>query len=421
MIGDVRSNLRLALHGGDAAVQSPQPHFVWPVLEAYHEGEVLAQMRRSISIYDRSDIFAEFETAFAAEHSARFSLLTNSGTTALYSIYFALNLEPGDNIVVPDYTFFATVTPLLSFPVDIRFCDCDESGNLDPVALAKLLDKKTRAVVVTHMWGVPASMDLIGDLCRAAGVALIEDCSHAHGARFRDQIVGSFGAAAAWSLQGQKLVTGGEGGILVTNADGMFFDSLLLGHYNRRCRDEVQRDYATYQLWETGFGLKLRAHPLAVALAMATYRALPTTLLFRRQGAADLLGALRRYPFLALPDTSDRAASWYAFVFRFDPKGTTGIEPSRFVEAIRAEGATAVERPGATRDCSAFPVFRDWQDKRIRASSSNVRDGRPTAASFQQRAVKVTMPSNAADGVVFEQYVRAIQKVCDHIVGGHQL
>ena len=106
----------------------------------------------------------------------------------------------------------------------------------------KLKEKRTKAVIVTHMWGHPCSMDKIKDFCRQHKLYLVEDCSHAHGARFKNKCVGSIGDIGAWSLQTQKIVSAGEGGVLLTNNRKYYDWAQLLGHFNKRSMQEIKKN-----------------------------------------------------------------------------------------------------------------------------------------------------------------------------------
>ena len=105
------------------------------------------------------------------------------------------------------------------------------------------------------MWGIPCEMDRIIEICNKQNIFLLEDCSHAHGASFQGRKTGSFGDAAAWSLQGQKIISGGEGGILLTKHKDIFSRALLQGHYNKRCKQEISQDDPLFQFALTGLGL----------------------------------------------------------------------------------------------------------------------------------------------------------------------
>ncbi len=119
-------------------------------------------------------------------------------------MYEGLGLGLDDEVICPTYTFFATVSPLMSTGSHPVFCDCRMDGNIDPDEIIRNITPKTKAVIVTHMWGIPCEMDVIQEICLQNNLALLEDCSHAHGASYGGKKVGTFGTAAAWSLQGQK-------------------------------------------------------------------------------------------------------------------------------------------------------------------------------------------------------------------------
>ena len=145
----------LALFGGKPFIQNPMPHYIWPRITQDIERAVLAQLHGTISIYDRSGIFLEFEERFRSMFHRKYALLTNSGTAALHSAFECLDLRQGDEIIVPAYTFFATATPLAQYGVFLRQVDCNDSGNIDPALITSQITPKTRAIVITHMWGHP--------------------------------------------------------------------------------------------------------------------------------------------------------------------------------------------------------------------------------------------------------------------------
>ena len=151
----------------------------------------------------------------AALHNRRYALLTSSGTMALYSAFFGLDLKPGDEAISTVYSFHATATPLLHLGAKVVFCDVEpDTGNIDPSKLGELINSRTRAVVTNHMWGHPVDVTAMQEICRRHGLAWVEDCSHAHFSGYEGKLVGSFGDVSVFSLQGNKLLTGGEGGII---------------------------------------------------------------------------------------------------------------------------------------------------------------------------------------------------------------
>ncbi|MEM4204896.1 MAG: DegT/DnrJ/EryC1/StrS family aminotransferase [Candidatus Methanomethylicaceae archaeon] len=349
----------LAILGGRRTIDDSGRHYVWPRVTDELIRVVIRQLHTSISIYDKSGVIEEFEKAFAHyHHSRKYALTTNSGTPALYSIYVGLNLKPGDEVICPVYTFFATVSPLLQTGAIPVFCDCDESGNIDPSKIEPLITSRTRAVVVTHLWGYPCDMESISAICKKHNLRLIEDCSHAHGARIHGRPVGTFGDAAAWSLQAQKTITGGEGGIMLTDDEEIYYRALLLGQYNRRCFQEIPDTYHLSDFRMTGFGLKLRAHPLAIAIAHEQFQHLDDWIACRQSYADEMNSAFRQFSFLKIPQPkAGFQHSWYAYPIEYDETCSNGVDRQLFLKAIRAEGLVEVDIPQSTCPLHSLPIF----------------------------------------------------------------
>src|SRR5581483_4466177 len=261
------------------------------------EAAVLQQLQGGeISIYDHSGIFKAFEDRYAASLDRTHALVVSSGTAALHTAMMAAAFAPGDEVICPAYTFYATVTPIFQTGALPILCDAGTDGNIDPVRISRLITPRTKAVIVTHMWGMPCDLDPILVLCRQQGLLLIEDCSHAHGAQYKGRPVGSQGDIAVFSLQGQKIITGGEGGILLTNHTELYERALLFGQYNKRCKQEIRQDSPYYAYAVTGFGLKLRAHPLAIAIANEQFTHLSQWHAAKQKNAQYLTQKLDKYP-----------------------------------------------------------------------------------------------------------------------------
>jgi len=410
---------KLAILGGGREVSHSDPRFVWPIQTDATRAAVMRQMGESISIYDRSGVFARFEDAWSTYHGRQRSLLTNSGTTALFSMFVGAGLKRGDEVIAPAYTFHATVSPLHLLGVVPVLADCDETGNIDPAQVEAMITPKTRAVVVTHMWGVPCDMARLQSICDRHGLMLFEDCSHAHGAVYGGSPVGTFGTAAAWSLQGQKIVTGGEGGILSTNDDGLYHRATLLGHYNKRSVKEIPRDSDLHRFAVTGMGLKFRAHPFAIAMAEEQFGHLDGWLAQKRKFASLMSERLGKLPGLRVPVVATGVEpAWYAYVLQYRPEELGGLSIERFHQALIAEGAVETDLPGSTCPLSWFPLYQEPQALFPDAPEGQRRYERgqfPVAERFTNSAIKLPVWVRPEDGELVEQYVKAFEKV----VAGH--
>jgi dTDP-4-amino-4,6-dideoxygalactose transaminase len=413
-----KPNEKLAIKGGHKTLSLKEPHYVWPPITKAAEQAVLKQLRAGISIYDRSGIFEKFENAFARYHKRKFALLTSSGTAAIHSMFVAAGFQNGDEVICPAYTFFATVTPLLFTGAKPVLCDCDENGNIDPNEIEKKITPKTKGVVITHMWGIPCQMDRIVEICKKNKLLLLEDCSHAHGAYYKNQIVGSFGDIAAWSLQGPKNVSGGEGGILATNNEEFYYRALLLGHYNKRCKQEIPRTHPLYRYSTTGMGLKYRAHPLAVALAFETFKKLNVYLAMRDKFARRIINAVKNIPGLAPPQITDKIQpSWYALIFQYQSEKFQGLSIKKFFEALQAEGLLEADRPGSTLPLNLLPLFQTPNKlfPVYKSDSFSYSKGDfPRAEKFYQNAIKFPVWAMQKDASIVASYIRGIKKVSNN-------
>ncbi|PLX27659.1 cell wall biogenesis protein [Candidatus Parcubacteria bacterium] len=404
---------KLALFGGQKTILPEKARFNWPVITDEVEAVVMKQLHESVSIYNRSGIFEEFENNFADYHGRKKGLLFNSGTSAIYSMFEGIGLGPGDEVICPTYTLFATVSPMMMTGARPVFCDCREDGNINPDEIVKKITAKTKAVIVTHMWGIPCQMDVISEICSQHKLALLEDCSHAHGASYQGRKVGTFGSAAAWSLQGQKIISGGEGGIMLTDTDSIYNRALLLGHYNKRCKQEIPESFQLSGFSQTGFGQKFRAHPLAIAMANQQFSHLDEWVCQKSQFAKQYIAELGSCRFLTMPQFHDSQPSWYAFVMQYNEASANGVKIEKFVEALQAEGLSEVDMPGSTCPIHNLPLFvapeqvfpRLYENKQ-----TNISDF-PIAEKFYNLAIKIPVWAFPQDAEVVVAYIKGFQKV----------
>lgn len=405
---------KLALLGGPKTIAKPGPHFPWPVITLSVEKAVKKQLYESVSIYDRSGIIAQFEDAFAKYHGRKFALLISSGTAAIHSMFVGAGLEPGDEIICPAYTFYATVTPLFHVGAIPVLCDADETGNIDVSKIESLITAKTKGIIVTHMWGIPCKMDQILSLCRKYRLLLFEDVSHAHGARYENKLAGTWGDIAAWSLQGQKIITGGEGGILLTDNEEIYYRALLFGHYNKRCKQEIPRDHPLAKFSITGMGLKLRIHPLAAAIAKEQFGHLDDWITQKQEYVKLISDHLKKLAGIHPPKQYNNSQpSWYAYVFQYHEEELGGLPVEKFFAALQAEGCSDIDRPGSTCPLNLLPLFQNpSQLFPSYAGKLNYKPGEfPVAESFFQRAIKLPVWCFPSDREIVNDYIEAIEKV----------
>ena len=284
------------------------------------------------------DCVADLEARFARRTQTRHAIVMNSGTSALHSAYFAAGVQPGDEVIVPTYTFYASASAILPLGGVPVFCDIHpQTLTADPEDVEKRITPRTRAICVVHVWGNPARMDRFVEIARRHDLTLIEDCSHAHGATFRDRPVGGWGDIGCFSMQGAKPVSGGELGVAVTNDATLHDHMLALGQGGRTLCDQKAD---TYDVDASSLGLKYRPHPYAVLLALASLERLDELNRLRRRNYQILAEELALSPAIQTIPTYPEATrgGLLEFIFRFNPQHANGITAGHFAKAVAAEG-----------------------------------------------------------------------------------
>ncbi|MBD3360049.1 MAG: aminotransferase class I/II-fold pyridoxal phosphate-dependent enzyme [Candidatus Buchananbacteria bacterium] len=409
---------KLAIFGAKKTITTKKTHFTWPQINQSIEKRVIKQLHTNISIYDRSGIFEKFENDYSKYHKIKYSLLCSSGTLAIHSMFVAANLKPGDEVICPAYTFFATVTPLLFTGAIPVLCDCDQNGNISPQEIKKLITKKTKAIIITHMWGIPCQMDKITKICKKNKILLLEDCSHAHGAQFKNKLVGSFGDLAAWSLQGAKIVTGGEGGIMATNNKQYYYRALLLGHYNKRCKQEIPQNHPYYNYAITGMGLKYRAHPLAVAIASEIFKKLDSILNIKNDYAQKMIKTFNKLPGITPPQiTNKEKPAWYALTAQYKSNELNNLNLDIFFKALHAEGLKEFDNPSSTKPLNLLTLFQKPENlfpiyKKYKFSYK--KNQFPNALKFYKNAIKLPVWTSPKDKLIFKAYMTGLKKVINN-------
>jgi dTDP-4-amino-4,6-dideoxygalactose transaminase len=327
----------LALFGGSKTVSLDYEKLGnRPVVNPKGLKDALALMEKgeisfSASVY-------RFEERFAGYTGARYALACSSGTASLHSALFGVGVSPGDEVLVPSFTFWATVGPVYWCGAVPVFCDVDPQTHcMDAGDLKKRITPKTKAIMPVHVWGNPCDMDAIMEIARTHKLKVVEDCSHAHGAKYKGRHVGTIGDIGCYSLQGTKMLPAGEGGILITNNRDCFEKSMSLGQYERLSRLEEDSPYRKYKL--TGMGLKYRAHPLGIALANSALDELDERNAIRDANGRGLEKLLGDLDFIESPKVLEGCERQFSYQYMtYHPSKFGGVRSYTFLKALSAEG-----------------------------------------------------------------------------------
>jgi len=322
---------KLAIDGGSPLRTSPYPE--WPQWDEQEEKALVAALHSGAWWAPGGTQVKEFEKEFAAYHDARYGVAVTNGSAALEICLRAANVDWGDEIITTPYTFIATASSCLLVGAIPVFVDIlPDSWNIDPSQIEAAITPRTKAIMPVHIAGEPADMDAINEIARKHGLLVIEDACQAHGAIWQGRKVGAIGDMGCFSFQASKNITGGEGGIILTNDEGWAEKCWSVSNVGRQRKGEWYehiRMASNYRLSEWAGAV------LCVQLGRLEEQAET-----RSRNAAYLAEALSEVKGLEpLPkDPRVTRNALHLFKLWYHPEHFGGHSAREFGEAIQAEG-----------------------------------------------------------------------------------
>lgn len=253
----------------------------------------------------------KFEEQFAEFVGAEYAIAVNSCTAALHSILLALGIGKGDEVIVPSNTFVATANVALYVGAKPVFADSDpETFNISPEDIERKISQKTKAIIVVHLGGNPCDMDKIRKIAEENDLYLIEDCAHAHGAKYRGQSTGTFGIAGAFSFYPTKVMTTGEGGIVVTNDQ-------KLAERIKAIRNHGRAAFGPAEIIDLGFNYRMTELNAIIGLSQLAH--INDFLETRRKIANRYNKALSEIDWLVPQKVKEESiSSYYAYIVKLE-------------------------------------------------------------------------------------------------------
>ncbi|MCL2643941.1 MAG: DegT/DnrJ/EryC1/StrS family aminotransferase [Betaproteobacteria bacterium] len=312
-------------------VTIPQDPFLkWPFFSQTEEEAVLRVLRDgNVSTHP---VIQELEEDFCQFTGCKFALAHCNGTAALLAAFHALGLEPGDEVLVPSATFWASVLPMVWCGLKPIFCESEsDTLGIDPADAARRITPRTRAIVMVHLWGLPCKVGEIRQLADIHGLKIIEDASHAHGASVEGVPCGRFGDVSVFSLQGDKLVPAGEGGVLLTDDETIYTRAVCLGDITRI----IKLPWPEMRFAATSFGIKTRIAPMSAALGRAMLSRLPQNNAVRNRNHLMLSEALEPLGLDCFLSPPDIERVYFEFIIRHR---NPDVEIAPLIETLQQMG-----------------------------------------------------------------------------------
>jgi dTDP-4-amino-4,6-dideoxygalactose transaminase len=382
----------LALQGGEPVRRTPWP--AWP-----QWGEAEAQRLQAVlgsAIWGGFHPYVEeFEAAFAHRHQAKHCISAVNGTLTLEAALRVLGVGPGDEVIVPPYTFIATANAVRLTGATPVFVDVEaDTYNLDVAQVEEAISPKTKAMIPVHFAGLPVDLDALLPLAQRYDIAIVEDAAHAHGSTWHGRPVGTFGQIGSFSLQASKNLTAGEGGILLTNDDEL---AARLWSFANQGRSP---EGAWYEHGELGSNLRMTAWQAGILLAQL--ERFDAQLARRMENGRRLNSFLEEVDGLTSMRWDDRAGdhAFHLFMMRYEPAGFNGLSRERFVEALQAEGIPC--STGYARPLYQQPPLDDRYSRILPC---------PNAEQACREAIWLTQNILLAEPAEMEDIMRAVIKV----------
>jgi perosamine synthetase len=401
-----------AVLGGPVAVTLDQTAANrWPILSEDDEKAVLRVLRDGdISTHP---VIRELEADYRAFTGLPFALAHCNGTSALMAAFWAVGLKPGDEVLVPSATFWASVLPLVWLGVVPIFCESEpERLGLDPADLARKLSPRTKAIVVVHLWGLPSKMTEILAFANQHGLKIIEDASHAQGALWRAKACGTLGDVSVFSLQGGKLAPAGEGGMLLCRDYDVWERAVCFGDITRI----IELKTPARRFAATSFGIKTRIAPVSAAIARNQLARLDANNNRRNANLIYLSAGLEKLGIHTFQGPAHVQRVYFEYLVRPD-LDAWGLSISQLIRALRAEGCQVGVPRYPLLHQQPFFVEGAYRDVMRAAPGSVLPDYSLVSLPVTEKvnAAMMKLPSfPEAEQKLLDQYLQAFEKVFAH-------
>lgn len=329
---------KLAIQGGERTVPEG---FVkaWPPVDETDKKMVLASLEGGSHAFGPNN--SAFQEEFARWNGNKYAINTNSGTAALHMCVAACGCGAGDEVIVPAYSWSSSATCILHHNAIPVFVDIDfDSMNIDPGKIEAAITPRTKAVIAVQLHGVSSEMDSIVSIARKHNLKVIEDACQAHGALYGGKKTGTLGDCAAFSFNQNKSLCSGEGGMFVTDDEGIFDSAKQLWSFGETRTPLEDRDYHAYAL-----GWMYRGSDLVAAFGRSQLSKLDGMLETQIKNGERLTECLEGVPNLILPKVPEKCShTWYNYTIRFDMEKLGHAHDAenfrdKIMAALRAEGA----------------------------------------------------------------------------------
>ncbi len=419
---------KLAIHGGEKTVLNGLQK-AWPPITQEDIDAVVRVLKTGVLWGPMEEQVTGLQNDFAKYVGAKHALVVNSGTAALHACVCAAGIGPGDEVITPAYSFWATSQAVLAHNGIPVFVDIDpETMNMDPNAVKAKITDRTRALLPVHVHGLTADMDPINAIAKKHNLKVIEDAAQAAGAKYKGKFAGTLGDIAGFSLNGSKNLPAGEGGIVTTNDDELIDRARKMAMFGEKVIPK-----GLIRLYDAQImGFNYRNNEMADALCRSMLKRYDQLQALRADNCEYLNRELGKIKGVKPPSTPEGYVhAWHLYKVRLYPEqlGITNIHVKRFrwgvMKALQAEGVDLFEwhnMPVPAQKIflnkDAYPKGCPWNCHHVSEQARNMKYDPfdyPVCVDMFDRSfcIKPIYPPN--DRKLMDLIVAAFKKVFDNL------
>ncbi len=415
---------QLAVYGGTPVI-APGELKVWPPVDKSDEEMVLDALYAPVETFGKHNM--AFGEEFAAWNGNKHAIFTNSGTAALHMCVVGCGIGAGDHVLVTAYSWSSSATCILHHDAIPIFVDIDwDTFLIDPKKIEAAITPRTKAIIVVQLHGLCADMDAIMDIAKRHNLYVIEDACQAHGAMYKGKKAGNLGHCGAFSLNQNKCLSSGEGGIFVTNDDQINENAAKLWSFGETAKPNQRRDYHAYAL-----GWMYRNNEITAAFARSQFRKFPQYFEILRANALHLMERLRGVKNLLLPVEPEGCVhNFYNFNLRldFDSMGISDpVEQVRFrdafAHAVVSEGVVGgvwqrfiLPEMTVFQAKNAYGMGYPWSIPGADEGVDYTPENFPVALKYSRCHMSIVQALRAPNGLdMAEKAAQGILKVCNNL------
>lgn len=396
--------MQLAINGGEKTVTRSFP---WPIYDNT-EVEAVANVVRDGKWGNPNcgDIVAKVEQEFAAYCGTKYAISCVNGSISIKLALIAFGIRPGDEVIVPPYTFITTASSVIECNGVPVFVDISpETYNLDPAAIEKAITPRTKAIIPVHFGGQSCDMEAIMDIAKRHNLRVLEDAAHAHGSEYKGKRLGSIADAGSFSFQSSKNLTSGEGGMIVTNDESLY---KMISSLRNVGRVEGGQWYDHFNP-----GLNYRITQMQAALLSSQLQRLEQQTIDRNENGLylnELLSTIEGVSPLTRGHGETRHCQ-HLYIFKYNKEKFNNLSKKDFVDRLMAEGVPSLT--GYPHPLYRQPLFQNSNFMSYAIPDSvNYREANcPVAEAACEEAVWILQHAMLGTKADMESFAEAIRKI----------